>query len=214
MNNLLILAVICSLLCTTTTAAADDTPNGFYKKNYAASPGSTTLPESAKDDAFTSPEPEIAPTSSPGLAAPGTLGTQGTPVTGEPIPVRAFGGVLNGLDLDLFKMQIEFFANMVTKTKGYVEPLYVLGRPEEVSPVVHALLEGVAEKAVYMEILTRMQIVSKLPATVAVTQAPSWLVTTDKGMYVLQGVAAPGRYFTQDGRFLVPEFLGSSGAKK
>ncbi len=189
---------------------AQERPDSFFKKNFASQPSSS------KSTNFTELEAPLEENSNKSEIVVTSTVLNSKDIK-QAYEVIGFGAVLSGLDVQSLQANINFFADIILKTKSYVEPFYLFGRPEEVMPFFQSIIEKtdpIDRRQALFEIVNRVKLVSRLPDKIPVEKVPSWIVTIKGGTYILEGVSNPELFFTADGKFIIPDKLAGTDRPK
>jgi len=210
-SHLIRLALLISWSLVNREVTGQDKPDSFFQKNFASQPSSI------KSNNFTDLEAPSLEKNSKTFEIRATDRVTDSKDIKQAHEVIGFGAVLSGLDIQSLQTNINLFVDVILKTRSYVEPFYLFGRPEEVMPLFQALIERtepIDRRKALFEVVYRVKLVSRLPDKIPVVKVPSWIVTIKGGTYILEGVSNPDLFFTAEGKFIIPDKLTNKDGVK
>lgn len=110
------------------------------------------------------------------------------------IPVKAIGGVVNAVDANKFKEEMNSLVDLATTYDFSIGHIYAIGDYTKAADM-DLVMKVVARGGVIEPRLTP-------PEAIGVTTSPVWILETDKGDVVLEGVSSIEPFLTSKGEFL------------
>jgi hypothetical protein len=189
---------------------------GFFEKNFAANPLDTSSSRTKK-----SPSPH-AKSKSEATDTPDTkrpirelfsseqeeLAVEETHVSikaieGTPRRIKGVGAVINCHDRQHCKTQLEYLLNLQGTYSFLLSTIYLIGDiAVDYIPLTHSTEPEVLIKNI--EVMQAVKFRREPPPHLSISKSPSWLIETEKDLFVLEGVSRLERYFTAKGEFIDP----------
>jgi hypothetical protein len=178
-------------------AEEESTPGNFYKDNYAVSP----LDKNVRPQNIVGNKQGSSGSSTSTVRGTGVNSTVNQPYVAQGLdgleaqPVLSVGVILNAFDMDHSDEYLAQLADFLTTRRMAAGNLYLRhmrkGFKNEATLVKLMLLGG-------SNLMT-----SDLPEKyTAVERSPTWIVRTEKGEYLLEGVEKLERFITKNGGFV------------
>jgi hypothetical protein len=193
---------LCITLIVTPITAEDSRPADFYKDNFAINPfdnnknaqstvagskGSSTQQNSSKAKQFpglaeNNPQPQAGATKS---------SLEGFDVQS----VISIGAVINALDKEHLGIYTKKLSDLLVERNipaGQFYMRHLVGTLPDLQSFMRLIVYGATPRYI-----------STLPEKYAMlTASPTWIIQTEKGEYLLEGVEALERFITADGGFV------------
>lgn len=189
-----------------------DQAGGFYNKDFAKNPLGA---EESKDDSgffddfknkpkseqrgFENKDPsDIMPKKSEERESP----DEDAPSPNE-LKIKGMGILLNGVDEEHCFQQLNRLADIVTEKNIPTGRVIIVGGVENVGRLIKKLLlNSFNGSGLYPKVGGFIEGSVTVPERYKVTLSPSWLIDTEKGEVVLEGVEKVERYITSRGTFV------------
>lgn len=128
------------------------------------------------------------------------------------IPIQALGAILSTADQELLEKQFRHLIEIAFKRDIPLAAVYAVG---EENPYVRGDNYLMSAMWILGGSLVGLPAIPA-PYDQFVTQAPSWIIFTERGQFVLEGVAAPEKYISASGKYIdrVDLNLGLAGVEK
>lgn len=185
----------------TSLTAEDNKPADFYKDNFAINPfdnnknAQSTVAgskgKSTQQGSNTKKSPGQAEANTQSQTATNTSGLEGFDVQ----PIISVGAVLNAFDKEHLGLYTKKLADLLVERNIPAGQLYM-----------RHLAGALPDLQSFMRLITygaSPRYITALPEKYAMlTASPTWIVQTEKGEYLLEGVEALERFITADGGFV------------
>lgn len=168
----------------------------FYKHDYAKNP----LEDSKSSAGKQTPKADPNSASQPLVegVTPGSNIIPGIEPSGKAIVSISL--IVSNLDFKSLKTSLEALLRIYNEKSVRTSTLYLLGLPSEHYP------EELRTMFSRLSMLGAKQSLSEEPpANFKVNTVPSWIVTTNEGDVVLEGLSSPERFINSKGEFIDPK---------
>lgn len=120
------------------------------------------------------------------------------------IEISSIGAVLSAKDSGHYKKSLDQLIDVAIDASVRLDTIYSMGTIEEVFVPVAAQMKDDSTGRRYFEIADKIQLSEKVPSPydTMVKRSPTWIISTPKGKYVLEGLEPLKKYVTKRGKLV------------